>query len=71
MSHVFHTTGHITSPWLPGVRLAAFLDRATGGRLTRILQWRQHVSGRVSVSPVSSEWLLEHEIRSTKHQENA
>lgn len=69
MAHAFLSTDQLTAPWALAVRLFAALAGPAGAALTRTLQCRRHFSGgRIWLPPVSSEWLLEHEARSSKHR---
>jgi len=70
MAHAFQTTGQIISPWLLAVRTFASVVGTLGGALRHALRRCPQFGSRVSISPVSSQWLLDHEILSGKHQDN-
>lgn len=67
MAHAFPNTDQLTSPWPLAGQLFAWASRTAGAALVRTVHWCRYPSGRVSVPPVSSEWLAEHETRSRKH----
>lgn len=69
MTHVLHAIAGLMPPW-PAVQLFAAAGRATEHALARVRFWRIR-SGGVSVSRVSSHWLREHEITSSKHPTDA
>jgi hypothetical protein len=71
MHHAFQSTDPIGSPWPVAARFFPALARILGGSLIRAIQWRSRLSRQVSVSPVSSDWLLEQEISSSRHKEDA
>ena len=70
MAHAFETTNHITSPWLLAVRTFASVVATIGGALARARRRCPPFGRRVTILPVSSQWLLDHEILSSKHQDN-
>jgi hypothetical protein len=67
MAQVFHSTDQLASPWPLAVRLFACLAGMATAACVRTTRWYRHVGGHISVPPVSSEWLLQHQIRSSKH----
>lgn len=69
MAHTLQTTAPIASPWPLAVRTLVSVFRTAGGALMRALR-RSPRFGGVSLSPISSQWLEEHEILSSKHQDN-
>lgn len=68
MTHALHAIVDLIPAWPSAAQLFTAARRATENALARARHWRIH-SGRVSVSHVSSHWLLEHEIISSKHQD--
>jgi hypothetical protein len=70
MAHAFHTLDRIATPQPSMLRQFGGALRAVVAGLARAFGWPAPDRGGVSVSDVSAEWLLQHEIRSSKHQDS-
>lgn len=69
MAQAFLAIVELIPAYPSAARLVAAAGRATGNVLSRARRWRSH-RDPVSVSDVSSEWLLEYEIASRKRQDD-
>ena len=62
-------TDRLTTPW-PFAALVHFLRRAVTGAVTSIYAWHAGVREHSSDRWVSQQWLAEHELQSSKHEEH-
>jgi len=70
MAHTFQSINRLTALWPLAAWLFARVPWTADVTAVRIERWRRLWRGRISVPPMSSEWLLEHETRSSKHAED-
>lgn len=68
MTHALHAIVDLIPAWPSATRLFTAAGRATGNALRGAQPWQVH-SGRVDLPRVSSQWLRELEITSTKRQD--
>lgn len=63
MAYTFETVGQPTSPWPSAGRVAGAAARLLLFPVTAPVRWTLTLCRRVSVPPVSAEWLEEHRRR--------
>jgi hypothetical protein len=66
MAHTFQSLNRLTALWPLAAWLFAWLPETMDAAFVRTGRWRRLLR-RVSVPPLSSQWLAEHEHRSRQH----